>query len=68
MRQPVIAADGYSYERVALEAWLLQNSTSPVTGQLLPHKRIVENVLIRRAISSHMDQLLQQSQSQQLER
>ena len=68
MKQPVIAADGYSYERAALEAWLLQNSTSPVTGQPLPHKRIVENVLIRRAIWSHMDQLLQQSQSQQLER
>ena len=66
MRQPVIAADGYSYERVALEAWLLQSDTSPVTGQPLTHKRIVENVLIRNAIARHRDQLLQQGQSQQL--
>ena len=62
MRQPVIAADGYSYERAALEAWLLQHSTSPVTGQPLPHKRIVEKVLIRNAIARHMDQMRQHVQ------
>ena len=58
MQDPVIAADGLSYERVALEAWLLQNSTSPVTGQPLPHKHIVENVLIRNVISQHMEHIL----------
>ena len=58
MQDPVIAADGLSYERAALEAWLLQNSTSPVTGQPLPHKRIVDNVLIRNAIAQHMEHLL----------
>ena len=58
MQDPVIAADGLSYERAALEAWLLQNSTSPVTGQLLPHKRIVDNVLIRNAIAQHMKHIL----------
>ena len=58
MQDPVIAADGLSYERAALETWLLQNSTSPVTGQPLPHQRIVDNVLIRNAISQHMEHLL----------
>ena len=58
MQDPVIAADGLSYERAALETWLLQNDTSPVTGQPLPHKRIVENVLIRSLISQHMEHVL----------
>ncbi len=47
MVEPVIAADGHTYERVALEDWLLQNNTSPVTGGLLAHTRIVPNVLVR---------------------
>ena len=66
MQDPVLAADGHSYERTALETWLLQNSTSPVTGQPLPHKRIVENVLIRNAIGRHREQVMQTSTEQQL--
>ena len=53
MRDPVIAADGHSYERAALEGWLAQHDTSPVTGQPLHHKRIVDNILIRSAIARH---------------
>ena len=57
MRDPVIAADGHSYERAALEAWLMQHSTSPVTGLSLPHTRIVDNILIRSAIARHREGL-----------
>lgn len=57
MRDPVIAADGHSYERTALEAWLAQHSISPVTGRPLPHTRIVENVLIRTAIATHKEDM-----------
>ena len=52
MKEPVIAADGHTYERAALEAWLLHSSTSPVTGDPLAHTRIVPNVLIRSAIAT----------------
>ena len=31
MVDPVIAADGHSYERKAIEAWLHQHSVSPVS-------------------------------------
>ena len=47
MVEPVIAADGHTYERAALEEWLLEHVTSPVTGDFLAHMRIVPNVLIR---------------------
>ena len=54
MVEPVIAADGHTYERAALEAWLLHNFTSPVTGDFLAHTRIVPNVLIRSAIATSL--------------
>ena len=46
MVEPVIAADGHTYERAALDEWLLQHVTSLVTGNFLPHTPIVPNVLI----------------------
>lgn len=50
MVEPVIAADGYTYEKDALEQWLKHNSTSTVTGRSLPHTRFVPNFLIKSAI------------------
>ncbi len=43
----MIAADGHTYERAALEQWLQTYTTSPVTRQLLTHERVVQNVWIR---------------------
>lgn len=36
MRDPVITADGHSYERTAIEKWLKHHDTSPKTGEVLP--------------------------------
>ncbi|CAI5521754.1 unnamed protein product [Closterium sp. Naga37s-1] len=36
MRDPVITADGHSYERAAIEKWLMHHDTSPMTGKVLP--------------------------------
>lgn len=57
MADPVIAADGHSYERAALEAWLAHNDISPVTGQSLPHKRIVGNMLVKSAIMTYQKEV-----------
>lgn len=51
MRKPVIAADGYTYERFAIEDWLQNSSVSPVTGDFLTHMRIVPNVLVKNLIN-----------------
>jgi hypothetical protein len=53
MVEPVIAADGHTYEKAAIQTWLQQNSISPVTGDVLAHTRIVANVLIKRAIATN---------------
>ncbi len=50
MVEPVIAADGHTYEKAAIETWLQQHSVSPVTGDFLAHTRIVPNILIKSAI------------------
>lgn len=36
MQDPVITADGHSYERSAIEDWLRLHDTSPKTGEVLP--------------------------------
>ena len=38
MRDPCIATDGHTYERQAIETWLLTNDTSPMTNMPLPDK------------------------------
>ena len=44
MRDPVVAGDGFTYERAALERWLAaRGAVSPVTGAPLPHPHIVPN-------------------------
>ena len=51
MRDPVLCADGSTYERAAIEAWLAAHSTSPVTNLPLPHKQLVPNVFARKLIA-----------------
>ena len=43
MSKPVIAADGHSYEKKAIERWLLTKNTSPVTGKALAHAELTLN-------------------------
>lgn len=49
---PVIAADGRSYERNAMEAWVASHRgsslvPSPATGAPLPHTRLLPNLALR---------------------
>lgn len=53
MREPVTTADGHSFERRAIEKWLLTHSTSPMTGALLPHKQLSPAIALRQLIDAH---------------
>lgn len=46
MCDPCVAADGHTYDRKAIEAWLEEKDTSPVTNLPLPHKILVPNYTI----------------------
>ena len=49
-RDPVVAADGHSYERAALQRWLGTRVTSPVTGAPLATCSTMPNHSLRAAI------------------
>jgi len=51
MRDPVVAADGNSYERAAIEAWLGRGArTSPLTNLPLPHVTLIPNLALWKVI------------------
>lgn len=41
MVDPVVAADGFTYERRAISDWLAYREVSPVTERLLPHSPLI---------------------------
>ena len=51
MRDPVLAADGVSYERSEIISWMKSgNTTSPVTGREIKTKLLFTNVHLRSMI------------------
>ncbi|KAF0716248.1 Aste57867_2936 [Aphanomyces stellatus] len=50
MTNPVVAADGHSYDRESIEMWFRQKYTSPVTNEMLPSTRLLPNLALREAI------------------
>ena len=48
MREPVLAADGFTYDRHAISAWLARGkTTSPTTGAPLAHTHLTPNHLVK---------------------
>ena len=52
MIEPVVAADGHTYERYAIARWLETSSRSPLTGEILAHNKLVPNYLLLSSLSS----------------
>ncbi|KAF8044352.1 hypothetical protein BT93_A2368 [Corymbia citriodora subsp. variegata] len=50
MADPYVAADGYTYDRTAIEKWLEENDKSPMTNLPLPHKNLIPNYTLLSAI------------------
>ena len=55
MMDPVIACDGYSYERSAIEKWLSKSRKSPMTGLGLKSIDLISNHGLKGAISEWLD-------------
>ncbi|GJP56335.1 hypothetical protein CLOM_g15397 [Closterium sp. NIES-68] len=52
MTDPVVAADGFTYERSSIEEWLQTHDTSPSTHEPLPHKHLTPNHALRMLLQS----------------
>ena len=51
MRDPVITADGQTYERAEIERWFARGKiTSPITGAELLSTNLTPNIALRNAI------------------
>ena len=55
IEDPVIAADGHTYDRAAITEWLERKPTSPKTGETLPTTAVFPNHLLRRMIREWQD-------------
>jgi len=58
MHDPVVLADGHTYERRHIELWLKHKDTSPVSGAKLHHKDAFPNHALRNAIEEYFEQVL----------
>src|SRR3989338_7989423 len=54
MVDPVVCADGHTYERAAIEKWLSSNGTSPITRQTLSGV-FTQNYALKSAIAEWHD-------------
>ena len=64
MTDPVMAADGHTYERTAITAWLKDKNTSPLTNTLLEDKRLYPNHTLKKAINTARENFRKQLNSQ----
>ncbi len=53
---PVVAADGITYERKEIATWLTHHNTSPLTNIPLLNKTLIPNVNLRQAIEEYANQ------------
>lgn len=58
MMDPVIASDGHSYEKKALQSFLSRgNRTSPLTREKLDHKIVISNMNLKKRIRDYADNI-----------
>jgi len=57
MEDPVVAADGHSYERKAIEGWFSSHNTSPLTNLPLKNKDLIPNHNLRSSIAQYKQKI-----------
>jgi len=56
MRDPVCAADGYTYERKAIEEWLTKKQTSPIMNLSINGTQLYSNKVLKMLINKYIQQ------------
>jgi len=57
MIDPVVAADGHTYERSAIVRWFETSNTSPLTAAPLSHKELVSNYMLLSSLQDSISPL-----------
>lgn len=50
LREPVVLADGHTYEKISIEKWLKSHKTSPLTLEILPYNTLTPNINLKKLI------------------
>lgn len=58
MADPVIALDGHTYEKSAIEDWIFRKQTSPMTNAPLQSRLLIPNHAMRSAIAVFSEEAL----------
>lgn len=56
MKDPVMAADGFTYDRESIAMWLQSHETSPMTNAKFDHKNLTPNHALRSSILEFLQQ------------
>ena len=54
-RDPVVAADGHTYEREAIEQWIRRRARSPVTNLPLASRDLVPNINMKKLVADFVE-------------
>ena len=60
MTDPVVTADGHTYERAGIRRWLESHGTSPSTGATLANKELTPNYTLRKSIEEWREKYFQE--------
>ncbi|CAF3451683.1 unnamed protein product [Rotaria sp. Silwood1] len=60
-RDPVLAQDGHTYEREAIEDWIRTNGTSPKTDQPLSLEHLYPNHLVKKLVGAFETSLIEKN-------
>jgi hypothetical protein len=61
MKDPVVTADGHTYDRESITQWLFNDHKSPNTGLELPSTKLIPNIAFKNLIeklNSNLPQFL----------
>lgn len=53
-KDPVVASDGYTYERQAIRDWIRLNQTSPITREKLD-SRLITNMYVKNQVTNYLE-------------
>ena len=62
MKDPVATSDGQVYEREAIEAWLVQHDTSPITNEKLVNKALIPIPFVKKKIQGFLEKICSQEE------
>jgi hypothetical protein len=51
-KDPVISNDGFTYERLAIEKWLINNKTDPLTRNTLNKTDLKSNITVKNIVNN----------------